>query len=84
MPARPARQVAVLGRVRDRVAHPGEAALVDQVDDQLDLVQALVVGDLRLVAGVDERLEARADQLGDAPAENGLLAEEIRLGLLCK
>ena len=53
----PRRQVAVLGRVGDREAHPGEAALVDQVDDQLQLVQALVVGDLRLVAGLDERLE---------------------------
>ena len=41
------------------VAHPGEAALPDQVDDQLQLVQALVVGDLGLVAGLDERLEAR-------------------------
>jgi hypothetical protein len=35
-----------------------EAALADQVDDQLQLVQALVVRDLGLVAGLDERLEA--------------------------
>ena len=74
--------VAVLGRVGDRVAHVGEAALPDQVDDQLELVQALVVGDLGLVARLDERLEARLDQLGDAAAEHRLLAEEVGLGLL--
>ena len=55
--ARTARVVAVLGRVGDRVTHPRQAALVDQVHDQLQLVQALEVRDLRLVAGRDERLE---------------------------
>ena len=59
-----------------------EAALVDQVDDQLHLVHALVVGDLGLVAGLDERLEAELDQPRDAAAEHGLLAEEVALGLL--
>ena len=78
----PAREVAVLGRVGDRPAHVREAALPDQVDDQLQLVQALVVGDLGLVARLDERLEAGADQLGRAAAEHRLLAEEVRLGLL--
>src|SRR6266404_245752 len=73
---------AVLGRVGDRVVHPLDPALPDQVDDQLQLVQALVVGDFGLVTGFDERLEAELDQLGDAAAEHGLLAEEIRLGLL--
>ena len=59
-----------------------EAALADQVDDQLQLVEALVVGDLGLVAGLDERLEAGLHELGDAAAEHGLLAEEVGLGLL--
>src|SRR5438093_3057051 len=36
---RPAREIAVFGRVGDRVPHPGEAALPDQVDDQLQLVE---------------------------------------------
>ena len=40
---RPARVVAVLGGVADRVAHVVEPALIDQVDDQLQLVQALEV-----------------------------------------
>ena len=79
---RAARVAAVLGGVGDRVVHPLDAALVDQVDDQLHLVQALVVGDLGRVAGLDERLEAQVDQLRDAAAEHGLLAEEVGLGLL--
>ena len=54
----PRRVVAVLGGVADRVAHPAEAALVHHVDDQLQLVQALEVRALRLVAGLDQRLEA--------------------------
>jgi hypothetical protein len=61
---RPGRVVAVLGGVRDRVPHPGQPALVDQIHDELELVYALVVGELRLVPGLDERLEAgrrRAD-----------------------
>ena len=45
-------------------------------------MQALVVGDLRLVAGLDERLEAELDQLRDTAAEHGLLAEQVGLGLL--
>ena len=45
-----------------------------QVDDQLELVQALEVGHLRVIAGIDERLKAGLDQLGGAAAEHGLLA----------
>ena len=64
------------------MVHLGEAALVDQVDDQLQLVQAFEIGDLGLVAGLDQRLEPGVDQLGRAAAEHGLLAEQIGLGLL--
>ena len=35
-----------------------------------------------LVAGLGQGLEAGLDQRGDAAAEHGLLAEEVRLGLL--
>src|SRR4051794_20745512 len=45
----PTREVAVLGDVRDRVAHVLVAALVEQVDDELQLVHALVVRNLRLI-----------------------------------
>ena len=77
-----AREVAVLGRVGDRVAHAGDPLLVHQVDDQLELVQALEVRQLGVVAGVDQRLVAGAHELGHAAAEHGLLAEEVGLGLV--
>jgi hypothetical protein len=73
---------AVFRGVGDRVVHALDPTFPDQVGDQLQLVQALVVGDLRLVPGLDERLEAELDQLGDAAAEHCLLAEEVGLGLL--
>ncbi len=45
-------------------------------------MQALEVGDLRLVARLGEHLEAGHDQRRRAAAENGLLAEQVGLGLL--
>src|SRR4051794_30357702 len=62
--------VAPLGGIGHAVAHPRQTALVDQVDDQLELVHAFEVRDLRLVACGDERFEPVADQLGDPAAEH--------------
>jgi hypothetical protein len=56
--------------------------LVHEVDDELQLVQALEVRRLRLVPGLDEGVEARLDQRRHATAEHRLLAEEVGLGLL--
>ena len=67
-----------------KCVHLGDAALVEQVDDQLELVQALEIGDLGLVAGLDQGLEAGDDQLGGAAAQHGLLAEQVGLGLLAR
>ena len=80
--AGPAGQVAVLGGVGDRVAHAGDALLVHEVDDELQLVEALEVGRLGLVARLDEGLETGLHQLGEPAAEHDLLAEEVGLGLL--
>src|SRR4051812_10252587 len=80
--ARPGDVLAVLGGVRDRVVHVGDAALVDEVDDQLHLVQALEIRHLGRVAGLDERLVAGLDEFDEAAAEHGLLAEEVGLALL--
>jgi hypothetical protein len=74
--------VAVLRGVGDRPALLGDAALVHQVDDQLQLVEALEVRDLGLVAGLGEDLEAVLHQLRRATAQDGLLAEQVGLGLL--
>src|SRR5581483_1042155 len=78
----PARKIAVLGDVRHGVAHVLVAALVEQVDDELQLVEAFVVGDLGLVTGLDQDVEARLHERGDAAAEHRLLAEEVALRLL--
>src|SRR5439155_22111868 len=77
-----ARHVAVLGGVADRVAHVGDAALVDEVDDQLHLVQALEIRHLGRVPGLDQRLVAGADPLGQPAAEHRLPAEEVGLAPL--
>ena len=73
--------VAPLGGVGDGVAHVLEAAAVHEVDDELELVEDFEVGELGLVAGFDEGLEACLDEGGGAAAEDGLLAEEVGLGL---
>ena len=73
--------VAPLGGVGDGVAHVLEAAAVHEVDDELELVEDLEVGELGLVAGLGEGLEACLDEGGGAAAEDGLLAEEVGLGL---
>src|SRR3712207_8966756 len=47
--------VAVLGGIADRVAHVLQPTFVDEIDDQLELVQAFEVGDLRLIPGLDRK-----------------------------
>src|SRR3954470_22986844 len=77
-----ARVVAVLGRVGDREAHALKALLVHEVDDELQLVEALEVRHLGRVARLDERLEAGLDELRRPAAQDGLLAEEVGFGLV--
>src|SRR5208337_700013 len=55
-------EVAIFGGVGDGVAHAREAAFVDEIDDQLDLVETLEVGDLGLVAGLDKGFKALLDE----------------------
>ena len=76
-----AREVAVLRGFADEFVHLRDAAFVDQVHDQLQLVQALEIGGLGLVAGFDQRFPSGLDQRARAAAEHGLLAEEIGLRL---
>ena len=75
-------QVAVLGGVRDGEPHAADPLLVHQVDDELELVQALEVGGLGLVAGAHQRLVPGLHQGGQPAAQHHLLAEEVGLGLL--
>src|SRR3984957_4922379 len=51
---RSAGEVAVLGGLGDEAVHLGESALVQQIDDELELVQTFVVRDRGLVAGLHQ------------------------------
>src|SRR5581483_4381461 len=73
-------QIAILGRVGNRVTHPAQPAFVNQVDDQLHLMQTLEVGDLRLISGFHQRLKTFLDERCETTAEHRLLAEEIAFG----
>src|SRR5262245_30699938 len=72
--ARAARVVAVLGGVAHRVPHVVQAALVNQIDDELQLVEAFEVCDLGLIARLDERVEAGLDERAHAATQDGLFA----------
>src|SRR5574341_146803 len=76
--------LAVLGVVRDRVVHVGDAAFIHEIDDELQLVQALEIRHLRSVAGFHQRLEAGLHEFHAAAAKHRLFAEEIGFGLVFK
>ena len=78
--ARAGAVIALFGGVADGIAHVAEAAAVNEIDDELEFVHALEVGDFGLIACGDERFKAGFDQFADAAAEDGLLAEEIGFG----
>ena len=80
--ARARHVLAILSRVRHGVVHVGDAALIDEVDDQLHLMDALEISHLRRVAGFDQCLVTIAHQLDQAPTQNRLLTEEIGLAFL--
>src|SRR5207245_1891317 len=71
---------ALFGRITDVIAHVAEATAVDQVDDELEFVQAFEISDLGLVACFCQRFETSFDQFTDAAAEYGLFAKKVGLG----
>ena len=81
---RPARVVAVFGSLANRVPHVTETALVHEIDDQLELVKDLEIGRFRLIPRLDHHVECCLHELANAATENGLLAEQIGLGLFSK
>src|SRR5690606_39129306 len=66
------------------VVHVGDAAFVDQVDDELELVQALEVSHFGRVAGFDQSVETCLDELDRTTAQNGLLAEQVSFGFFAE
>src|SRR5258708_11635884 len=80
--ARSTRVVAVFRGIAHRVAHVVEAALINQIDDELQLVETLEIRDLRLIARLHQRLEAGLDERAHAAAQHRLLAEQVRFRFL--
>src|ERR1700682_4453946 len=72
--------VALFGGVAHGIAHVAEATTVNEVDDEFEFVHALEVGHFGLIAGLNQSVESRLDELADAAAEDGLLAEEVGFG----
>ena len=70
----------MFGGVADGIAHVAEAAAINQINDQLQLVHAFEISDFGLIAGIDQRFEAGLDQFADAAAEDCLFAKKIGLG----
>src|SRR5712692_6923105 len=70
-------QIAVLGSIGNGIAHTAQPALVDQVHDQFHFMQALEVGDLGLVPGLDQSFESFLDERRQSAAKHGLFAEQV-------
>src|SRR5688572_26375749 len=66
----------------DRLAHPGYAALVDEIGYQLHFGKALEISDFRREAGVDKSLVAGMDLLRDRAPQYRLLVEQVGLAFL--
>ena len=69
--------LAVFSVVRDRVVHVGDAAFIDQIDDQLQFVQAFEVRHFRCIAGFHQRFETSLDQFNGTAAQYCLFTEQV-------
>src|SRR5699024_9837490 len=81
------RSCLVLGKfsdVCDGVIHVGDAAFVDEVNDQLELVQAFEICHFWCVTCVDQGVKACADQLYSTPTQYGLFTKEIGFGFFAE
>jgi hypothetical protein len=57
---------------------------MDEVDDELEFVEAFEVGKLRRIAGANERIETGTNERACSTAKDGLLAKKIGFRLLAK
>ena len=67
---------------RHRVVHPRDAALVHQVDDQLELMQHLEVRQFRRYPASTITSNPVLTSSSCAPTQHGLLAEQVGFGLV--
>ena len=64
--------------------HLRDAAFMQQIYDQLQFMQALIIGNRRLIARFDQRLIAADNEFRCAAAQHCLLTKQIGLGFLSK
>lgn len=79
--SRAAGVIAVFSVVGNAVTHVGEAALIEEVDDELHFVHAFEISHFGLVARFDEGFKTGLNEVGDAAAEDRLFTEEVGFGL---
>src|SRR5258708_36663277 len=68
---RSASQVAILGSVGNRIAHAIQAALINEINDELHLMDALEVRNLRLITFLHQRVETALHHRGRSAAKAG-------------
>jgi len=62
--------------------HSGNSGFMNEIDNELQLVEALEVGQLRGIAGAHECFESSPNELARPAAEHGLFAKQIRFRFL--
>src|SRR5690606_9941753 len=82
--ARAGHVLTILRVVGDGVVHVGNAAFVDQIDDQLQFVQTLEVSHFRCITCFNQRVEASLDEFDGTAAQNGLFTEEVGFGFFAE
>src|SRR5680860_821565 len=79
---RASRHVPVLSGLGHRVPHAADPVLMNQINYEFQLVQALEIGDLGLVSGLNQSVKASPNQLRSSSTQDCLLTEKICLCLL--
>ena len=75
--ARPGDVFAIFGVVADGVIHVGDAAFINQVHDEFQLVQAFKIRHFGRVAGFHQGFKTGFDEFHGAAAKHGLFAKEV-------
>jgi hypothetical protein len=79
---RAAQRCAQFGGIGNDFAHPGDAARLDQLGDEVQLADAFEVGDFGGDAPRHQRLEARGQDFRHGAPHDRLLVEQVRLRFL--
>ena len=68
---------AVFCIVRNRVIHVSDTAFIDQINDQLQFMQAFKVRHFRCITSFDQRFETSLNQFNRTTAQHSLFTEQV-------